>query len=180
MNGVPVKERFLNHGDALQIGTSLFMFLLSEDEPTDACESVQINDQGLFSASTVHLVRSESLYLPPDKMLEALPTRDRIARNFSTLLKISTAIKCTQGLPVLKHQLLELILGVIPAQRGAILLFGNTPEQLTSSYGWQKHSETPVKVSRSIIISRMPGSRSRRCVGPCGTVTPRSSRRHLI
>ena len=153
VNGVPVKERFLNHGDTLQIGTSLFLFLLCEEGPPDPSVSVQINDQTLFGASTARLVRSESLYLQPEKMLEALPAQDRIARNFSTLLKISTVIKCTQGLPLLKRQLLELILEVIPAQRGAILLFGNTSEQLTSSYGWQKHSETPVKVSRSIIES---------------------------
>ncbi len=55
VNGAPVRERDLEHGDLITVGGSLFLFQTRADEPEPALEQVLL-DEGVWTAeSTVHL-----------------------------------------------------------------------------------------------------------------------------
>ncbi len=144
VNGVPVKERILEHGDQIGMGDSLFLFLFQEvvspvlgDTPPDAGI--------LVLQSTMQLALDDALYLKPEKVL-ALPPAMRTAQDLNALLKISTAINLIQTPEELKRKLLELILEIVPADRGAILMEQGRSHSLDKSSGL----EQPFAVSRTI------------------------------
>jgi Nif-specific regulatory protein len=152
VNGVPVNEQTLAHGDQIAIGDILLLFILHEAETDTAPALVQLDEGDLITRSTIRLQREEALYLRPEKVLAALPTAARMARDLSALLKISTTINSLQGLEAIQRQLLELVFEAIPAERGAILLVDKKLEGFTSVYGWNKllGLENVVHVSRTI------------------------------
>src|SRR5438270_439855 len=75
VNGVPVLEQPLVHGDQIALGDVLFLFLTHESDT--AVAAVQFEEGDLITRSTVRLQREEAFYLRPDKVLAALPPNDR-------------------------------------------------------------------------------------------------------
>jgi transcriptional regulator with GAF, ATPase, and Fis domain len=137
VNGLPVLERPLAHGDQIAIGGSVFLFL--REEPSEAHPNpVEMDDgaQARASGSTTRLRREDVRYLHPDA-LAALPTTERLARDLQTLLKISTAIGSIRNVESLQWQLLGMIFDVVPAERGAILL-GQDPGEFASIVAWDR------------------------------------------
>jgi transcriptional regulator with GAF, ATPase, and Fis domain len=137
VNGLPVTERALVHGDRIAVGGSVFLFL--REESSEAHPSpVELDDgaQAQASAATTRLRREDVRYLQPEA-LAALPTTERLARDLQTLLKISTAIGSVHNVESLQWQLLGMIFDVVPAERGAILL-GEDPQEFTSIVGWDR------------------------------------------
>jgi Nif-specific regulatory protein len=122
VNGVPVSERRLEHSDQIAVGDVVLLFLLREAEAEPAGAPVRFDECDVATRSLVRLHRRDAFYLADEKVLAALPPTARVARDLHTLLKISTAVNSTHGLANLQRRLLELILEVIPAERGAILL----------------------------------------------------------
>ncbi len=157
VNGIPVKERALEHGDQIRIGDSLFLFLLHEGEGALAADPVELRDQEVAAGSTLELAPEDALYLRKERILSARPSRERMARDLSTLLRIGTAINSLRGLDALQRHLLEMIFEVVPAQRGAILLAGKSPEEFASVFGWHKGSgpDRAVRASRTIVQSAL-------------------------
>jgi Nif-specific regulatory protein len=153
VNSVPIKERTLEHGDQIKLGDTLFLFLLHEGEISKSSNQVVLDESMMVTRSTLQLHSGDALYLQPARVLKELPPTARIARHLNALLKISTAISSVHGLENLQRQLLELIFEVIPAERGAILLVGESIEEFTSIFGWDKVAglDRPVQVSRTII-----------------------------
>ena len=153
INGVPVMQRILEHGDQIKLGDSMFLFLLREGEPAPISSPVYLNESRLAKESTIQLRMEDALYLQSEKALQTLPSSERIARDLSALLKISTAINSIRGLEQLQRRLLELIFEVTPAERGAIILTGESREELASTFGWERgaRTERPVQASRTII-----------------------------
>jgi transcriptional regulator with GAF, ATPase, and Fis domain len=151
VNGVPVLEQSLAHGDQIALGDVLFLFLAHEGEAQDA-PAIQMDEGGLITRSTVRLQREDAFYLRPDKVLAALPTDDRIAHELNTLLKISTTINSIRDLRELEERLLKSILEVVPAERGAILLLDETRDEFVSICGWSRLRglDDPIKVSKTI------------------------------
>lgn len=160
VNGVPIKERYLEHGDQIKLGDTHFLFLLHEGEAQNALPPVLVSNDEMFISthSTIRMKSSDSLLLQPDKLMESLPPTARLSRHLNALLKISTAINSVRGLEALQRQLLELVFEVVPAERGAILLVGDSPEDFTSIFGVDKAAgehHRPVQVSRTIIFKVM-------------------------
>jgi Nif-specific regulatory protein len=158
VNGVPIKERYLEHGDQIKLGDALFLFLQHEGEAQAAASPVLVSDEMFISThSTIRMKSHDSLLLQPEKLMENLPASARLARHLNALLKISTAINSVRGLEALQQQLLELVFEVVPAERGAILLTGENPEEFTSIFGVDKAAgeHRPVQVSRTIIFKVM-------------------------
>lgn len=152
VNGVPVKEYELQHGDRVEIGDSVFVFLTEDGEVGTISGPVEITEGATITHPTVRLRREDALYLQPEKVLGGLlPSRQ--AQDLKALLGISTAISSIRGLEALQKRLLDLICEVIPAERGAILLLGESTEEFASVFGWDRLPGTtrPVKVSRTII-----------------------------
>jgi pSer/pThr/pTyr-binding forkhead associated (FHA) protein len=123
VNGVPVKERRLEHGDQVRVGESVFLFLLRESEIVPAGgAAVELKEQGLVAGSTVELSA----------------TPDRAARDLDILLRISTVINSIRGVPALQRRLLESIYDVVPAERGAVLLAGKGRRSSRRCSGWRE------------------------------------------
>ena len=63
VNGVPVQERLLEHGDQITLGDSVFLFLLREGEPPAPSNPVRLSDDDLLKGLTVRLRRENAVYL---------------------------------------------------------------------------------------------------------------------
>ncbi len=160
VNGVPVKEHIIEHGDQIALGDVIFIFLTREAEVGTA--AVQLDEADLITRSTIRLRQEDAFYLRPDKVLAELPATARVAQDLNALLKISTTINSISDMRELQHRLLELILGVIPAGREAILLVerSNTnggpidahQNAFASICGWNRLTgpDDSIKVSKTI------------------------------
>jgi transcriptional regulator with GAF, ATPase, and Fis domain len=153
VNGVPVKECALHHGDTIKVGASYFLFLLLDEDVAATKNSIQLDDSELISGSTISLMMEDALYLQPEKLAAAIPPTARLAHHLNVLLKISTVINSIQSVEALGRKLLELTFEAVPAERGAFLLAGENSDQFASVFGWDRLAgpEFPVQVSRTIV-----------------------------
>lgn len=151
VNGLPVKEQPLAHGDQIAVGDVVLLFLLHETEAGTQAR-IHSNEVDLITRSTVRLRGEDALYLRPERVLAELPASARVARDLNALLKISTTISSFRDLPALQTELLKLVLEVIPAEREAILLLDQSQDQLASVCGWTKSTgrDDSIKVSQTI------------------------------
>src|SRR5450755_2487501 len=147
VNGLPVLERLLDHGDQIVIGGSVFVFL--RDEPTIAHPNpIELSDSATNAAATTRLRREDARYLHPEA-LAALPANERTERDLQTLLKIATAIGSIRNVESLQWQLLGMIFDVVPAERGAILA-GSTLKSFRLSW---RGTACKVRSSRCMSIA---------------------------
>ncbi|MDX6531949.1 MAG: hypothetical protein QOH41_4239 [Blastocatellia bacterium] len=151
VNGLPVKEHPLAHGDQIAVGDVVLLFLLHETE-AGAKAAIQSNEGNLITRSTIRLRRDDALYLRPEKVLSELPATARVAQDLNALIKISTTINSIRGLEELQIDLLKLILEIIPAEREAILLIDKGQDAIVSTCGWTKINGTDnsIEVSQTI------------------------------
>src|SRR5262249_16126337 len=120
VNGVPVNERTLDHGDEIRIAGSVFLFLEHEtDVPVARTTALEVGDEDLSTQDRIELRWDESLYLNPERLLTEYPAAARLVRHFNALVKIVTTLASTRGLEAIEHRLLELIFEVGPASRRA-------------------------------------------------------------
>ena len=153
VNGMPVKEQPLRHGDQISIGDSVLVFLVKEDEDHHLERSaVELADTTETGDSQLLLRPEDALYLHPDKLAAQLPQTDRLTRDLNALLKIATGIGGIRDLESLQWQLLGFIFEVVPADRGAVLLVDD-PEDFSSAIAWDRIRGPghPVRVSRTIV-----------------------------
>ena len=155
VNGVPVRERLLEHGDQIALGDSVFLFLSRDGEAPPLARPVRLSDDELLKGLTVRLRREEAVYLDERKIDAVLPRETRTARNLNTLLKISAAINDARDLATLAGRLLELIGEAVPAETGALLLLdeeGEVGDEFGSTFAWERKAGVgkEVRVSRTI------------------------------
>jgi hypothetical protein len=153
VNGVPVKERALDHGDLVSIGDSYLRFLLPEHEtlPAEKIEqSISFEDRPLDGYTTVCLRKDPA---PANAPLNTT-NEGRVIRDFQALVTIAAKIGSIQDSESLLWQVLGMILDVVPAERGAILLSADTPENLISAAAWNKAlgPKQPVRISRTVAL----------------------------
>ena len=120
VNAVPVAQRKLEPGDRIQIGDSLLLFVIEEEDAAGDSSHVRFDETVFSDHSVIQLHKHDSLYLNPQK---TSAVTERMARDFKTLLKISTEISSLRGQESLQRYLLELLFDSVPADSGAILLF---------------------------------------------------------
>ena len=108
VNGSPVKECYLEHGDALKLGGAEFLYLVHEGEetapetktrPEPGTAEQHGTDPGLFSIQI-----------------------GRMARDLVALFRISSVINSIRDCDTLQRELMSLVGEVIPAEYGAVLL----------------------------------------------------------
>jgi Nif-specific regulatory protein len=147
----------LQHCDHVAIGDVLLLFLLHEVQDNPETSPVRFDEGSLRAQSTMQLKRQEAFYLQPDKVLSALPPTSRIARDLNTLLEISTVLNSIDGLGALQRRLLELILKVVPAERGAILLCQKHSNDLLPSASISKVSgkDEIIRISRTVALQSL-------------------------
>src|SRR5436305_12848474 len=64
VNGIPVKEKELAHGDQIALGDVILLFLIDESEPATKT-LIASGEDNLITRSTIRLRREDALYLRP-------------------------------------------------------------------------------------------------------------------
>jgi Nif-specific regulatory protein len=144
VNGVPVTERSLMHGDEIGLGDCRFLFLRWEGavplEHAGCCAQPR-REQCPYGTAAVPTPQEEaaahSLILCP----------------LTAMLKIGANIQVARGPEEIAQQWLEGILEVIPAQQGGVLLFdGPSQEPCFASYRDRETGPTTtVRAYRAIV-----------------------------
>jgi transcriptional regulator with GAF, ATPase, and Fis domain len=152
VNGLPVGEQLLRDGDHISVGNSVFCFQLEESNIHLERSPVELTDTTEMEFSPFLLRSDDALYLEPDKLIASLPKAARMALDLNSLLKIATRIGGIRDQDSLQWQLLGLIFDVVPAERGAVLLFEGT-EEFSSPVAWDRVQGPahPVRVSRTVL-----------------------------
>jgi transcriptional regulator with GAF, ATPase, and Fis domain len=152
VNGVPVKERVLAHGDQIRVGNSTFVFQGLHSEPSASEASLHIDAAPTPGGPTVILRKQDALYLQPPQAL-SLPATPRTVRDLNVLLNFSRTLNSVHGLEALHQKVLEAVLEVAPADRAAILLIEEGSEGFSSVLGWDRRlgPNQPIQVSRTIL-----------------------------
>lgn len=156
VNGSRIKEHWLQHGDQISIGDSVFLFQLEDEKPARFHNQVEF-DEDRVTAETTIIYPKDVVYLQPQRLRERLQPSSQVAQNLSALLKISRVVHAIRDLDELQNQLLDLIFEVIPAERGAILLSENAGRDFSSFCARTRHRGEPrqVRVSRTIVCQVM-------------------------
>jgi Nif-specific regulatory protein len=153
VNGKPVRERLLAHGDRISIGETRLVFLQHEgDTPAPGSILVEVSERELTAHSTLRM-RVEDILEPHTREEWAqLPALASMARDLTLLVKISTAINSIRDAEELQRELLRFVFEVVPAERGAILLVGDDGRAV-SEFGLEREAEPgrAVEVSRTVV-----------------------------
>lgn len=139
VNDIPVNEYCLAHGDRIKIGSSLFVFLLNDNQTEPSPSGVQVVEDNLLTKTAITVRAEDELHL--------------MARDLSALMKISLKINFIRGLTTLQHELLTCLLDVIPAQRGAVLLVGEGADDIASAVALNRQADGggTIPVSRTVV-----------------------------
>jgi transcriptional regulator with GAF, ATPase, and Fis domain len=148
LNGVPVKERSLEHGDEIGVGLSRFLFL-TEDDPVAAKERESPGE--LRFGATVQLRPEEGLYADPGRLAAALPATD-VAQGVEVILRAGREVHGARTLEELGGRLGRLILDALHAQRAAVLFLATGSSEVGRSFGREAPGgEAQVRVSQTIV-----------------------------
>jgi transcriptional regulator with GAF, ATPase, and Fis domain len=185
VNGRPVHEAPLRHGDLLAVGESTFLVSL-EDEPAEEPDGLGVlgalgalNDDAALEAGTeIRLPPGDSVYLRPDRMPGAA-RGDRAARSLGALLEIATACGALRDPEALAGRLLELVLAAVPAERGAVL-FADGGDDRDDRDGGEEgftavHRHAPFPVSRTLARRMLAERTALLWNGPQGEPPPAES-----
>lgn len=145
LNGVPTRQHVLSHGDQIEVGSSLFVFLTHEAIPSELALSQQVETTDFLAKSTLRLQTVDGIYLNREKIVGMLPPTAATAAKLSTLLKFSQTINSIQSKPNWEHSLLELIFDSIPARRVAIFFMEDGFDGLSPGNAWN-HSLEKIQV----------------------------------
>src|SRR5580658_6201388 len=112
VNGLPVTERWLEHGDRIRVGVSTFLFLLSESEADSPSSDVEMRDGEWNAASSIVLpempetmsgdMAGDAVSLEATEGGPAGPKADLRA-----VLRINSVLGSVRGLDALEQKLLE-------------------------------------------------------------------------
>ncbi len=150
VNGMPVKEQVLAHADQLRVGNVELLFLVEEGEDANSGQLVRWDDSNPLTESAKEL-RPETLLHNTEQSLIAVPEPERMARDFGVLLRIASRINRLRHTQELVREILDAVLEMIPADRGAVLL-ARGEKDFSSVYGkHREHHSNPVRVSRTVV-----------------------------
>jgi len=137
VNGIPVKEQRLAHGDQISVGDSLLVFFTDEGDPAHTTNPFEFEDTAEFRGFPVELRQEGAIYLEPEKLFAGFPETARTARDLNALLRLATKIGGIRSREALQWQLLGFIFEVVPAERGAVIFFDPSGE-ISSTAAWDR------------------------------------------
>ena len=151
VNGVPVRERRLTHGDFLRLGDSLFLFLEALEGPPESGALVRLSTGGLAAETTLEVPLGGSRYLTPEALLTP-EAGVRTARHLQALLAISGAVHALREPEALAGRFLELLSTVVPAERLALLVVTPAGKERTFAHatGEPPSPQRPLAISRTL------------------------------
>jgi transcriptional regulator with GAF, ATPase, and Fis domain len=151
INGVPVKERKLAHGDQIRVGNSIFVFRGAATDSTESNTALEVDAALTPSGPTLILRKEDALYLQPQT--RPLPATACTVRDLNVLLNFSRTLNSVRALTDLQQKVLEAVLDVAPADRAAILLIEEGVEGFSSVFGWDRRlgPNQLIQASRTIL-----------------------------
>jgi transcriptional regulator with GAF, ATPase, and Fis domain len=149
VNGVPIHERRLEHGDVVTIGGSLFLFQSGDSAPS--AEKVILEDRPYTAESTLFRPVEES---------GPMPSEARAARDLRVLLRIGNTLHALRATAPLARRLLELALEALPAERAALLLLDARTGELTSSFALDHQGSAALFPISRTLVERVVAERS--------------------
>ncbi len=154
VNGVPVKERVLVHGDQVRVGNSIFVFHGSHDETTHT-SSLRVDDSATPGGPTVILRKENAVYLQASQA--GLPSSARTVRDLNVLLNFSRTLSSVRDVATLQQKVLDAVFEVAPADRAAVLLVEEGSEEFSSILGRYRNAgpEQPIQASQTILSEVM-------------------------
>ena len=152
VNGVPVKERVLAHGDQVRVGSSIFVFHGPHEEATPS-SSLRLQASVAPGGPTVILRKEDAVYLQPPPSGASLPTSARMVRDLNVLLNFSRTLSSVHDVATLQQKVLDAVFEVAPADRAAVLLLEEGSEEFSSVLGRYRQAgpEQPVQASQTIL-----------------------------
>jgi transcriptional regulator with GAF, ATPase, and Fis domain len=153
INGVPIKERILNHGDRIEIGDSLFLFLTETETDHETPVQSKISESNSFIRTTIKVRLPDLLHLKPGFDPSVLPI-SKMFRALQALFRIGNAIASGRTIDSLQTEILETIFEFVPAQRGAILLSDQALKEFHSIFALHKDRTIlePVQINRKFAL----------------------------
>jgi two-component system, NtrC family, response regulator HydG len=140
VNSVAVSERTLEHGDEITIGHSVFLFVVDGRPTPQRGAHLDLDRGGVVCGETVVLRREDSAYSRPEVLVDAAAQSEQAARSLKTVLRILRDLSLNSEMVDLQECLLKAIFDCIPAQRGAILVAGKSPDDFSSAFHWLRHA----------------------------------------
>jgi transcriptional regulator with GAF, ATPase, and Fis domain len=135
INGIPIHERILQHGDQIEFGESVFLFLIFDEESTPAL----LNGENLAAIPTTRLRLEDALYLQPQRLLNSTLPTGRTIQGLESILKLSRTIQTLHESEILFQKILESIFSITPAQRGAVVLTRSESNEVRSIHMYDRN-----------------------------------------
>ncbi|MGB8325557.1 MAG: sigma 54-interacting transcriptional regulator [Candidatus Acidiferrum sp.] len=150
VNGMPVDEQELQHGDQITVGASLLLFV-HDDQVASAAESTDQNLETIEFKGIASLLGGAQFY-PAGAGAAAVAETPGDSRHLNALLQFAAAIGRIRDRESMQWQLLGFLFDVAPAERGA-LLFIDRPGEISSSVTWDRtHGpEHPVQIPEELV-----------------------------
>ncbi|MBV8437597.1 MAG: sigma 54-interacting transcriptional regulator [Silvibacterium sp.] len=146
VNGIPVRRKALQHGDAIRVGRSELLFLVDEED-SSSDETVLLSNEP--SVAKMETIRFDQ---PGSSTTTGIEV-GRMARDLAALFRISDIVNSIRDLNVLQRELLRLILEVVPGENGATVLLTDLDEEPGSVCHWSRQSghQRPIMIQRDIV-----------------------------
>jgi Nif-specific regulatory protein len=154
VNGLPVQERTLEHGDEVRLGGCRLLFLVRQQEEETPPSAYLRKAENLETRTLFQIPRRESLYLEPKKALAASTSATRLARNLEAMLRVSMSVRASSGVDALAGELIDILFDATPASEAAILLMESEPGEPVWSFGRKRASESDGAVEASAPLVR--------------------------
>jgi transcriptional regulator with GAF, ATPase, and Fis domain len=152
VNGLPLKEKLLEHGDEIRVGNSVFQFLNATESAGDSNQSVSLEPGLLTGTSTVILRSEDAVYLGRGAERNKSGTSPHAARDLAALLRITHALHESTDPDSIFQSLLEASFDIVPFDRGAVLLIGSNKNLTASHTANRERAEAdPIKVNPDTI-----------------------------
>ncbi len=150
VNGRPVTECVLQHGDKITVSECLFMF--ATDQPTDPprAEVTESHSAEMVEFATVH--QAEPLSRNPQRLLSNIQSTQQ-ANHFQAILEINRKAANLRTPEELEQALLDAAFQLTPAESAAVLLFEELDAPATSVAGQHRSARvtSEVQVSRTVV-----------------------------
>ncbi|HZD30708.1 MAG TPA: FHA domain-containing protein, partial [Candidatus Angelobacter sp.] len=146
VNGIPVSQRELIHGDILRIGLNELIFL-TEDASSSTMREV-------YFGGTVPSDILKTVKLGDSRQWLTNPTDvGRMARDLNALVKLSQTIHSFRNVDELQQHLLQCVCEVVPADFGAILLLDQPEDEPSSVISYQRegNESQPLAIPRELV-----------------------------
>jgi predicted component of type VI protein secretion system len=104
VNDLPVQERWLEHGDRMRIGDSLFLFLAHDEEEAQISREIELRADGASTCTTAVLGSEKVAELQRGGASAGPGSQQHFARHLSALFKLSSTIASTRGTEALQRR----------------------------------------------------------------------------